>query len=83
MWIWMNIPLMVLFLVAVAGIPLWMVIKHPDTAPDFRAPGQQTGDYARSRAAQAAMAAQQHDAAAWSQHAVSELDQMRAPATTR
>jgi hypothetical protein len=33
-WFWMNIPLMVVFFAAVAGIPLWLVFKHPDTAPE-------------------------------------------------
>jgi hypothetical protein len=32
-WFWMNISLMVIFFAAVAGIPLWLVFKHPDTAP--------------------------------------------------
>jgi hypothetical protein len=33
-WFWMNIPLMVIFFAAVAGIPLWLVFKHPDTGPE-------------------------------------------------
>jgi hypothetical protein len=32
-WFWVNIPLMVIFFAAVSGIPLWLVFKHPDTAP--------------------------------------------------
>jgi hypothetical protein len=32
-WLWVDIPLCVLFFLAVSGIPLWMVIKHPDTGP--------------------------------------------------
>jgi hypothetical protein len=28
-----NIPLMVLFLALWAGIPLWLVCKHPDRGP--------------------------------------------------
>jgi hypothetical protein len=32
-WFWLNIPLMVLVFSAVCGIPLWLVIKHPDTVP--------------------------------------------------
>jgi hypothetical protein len=32
-WFWVNIPLMVIFFAAVAGIPLWLVFKHPDTGP--------------------------------------------------
>ena len=32
--VWANFPLALLFLLAWTGIPLWMVIKHPDTQPD-------------------------------------------------
>lgn len=28
--LWMNVPLMVLFLGACAGIPLWLVLRHED-----------------------------------------------------
>jgi hypothetical protein len=33
-WFWLNMPLAALI---VAAIPLWMVIKHPDTEPDAAA----------------------------------------------
>jgi hypothetical protein len=29
-----NIPLCVLFIAAWSGIPLWMVLKHPDQKPE-------------------------------------------------
>lgn len=32
--LWANVLLALLFLLAWSGIPLWMVFKHPDTAPD-------------------------------------------------
>jgi hypothetical protein len=32
-WLLYNIPLMVLFLALWAGIPLWLVTRHPDTGP--------------------------------------------------
>jgi hypothetical protein len=32
--VWANFPLALIFLLAWTGIPLWIVIKHPDTAPD-------------------------------------------------
>ncbi len=32
-WTWLNIPLMALIFGAVCGIPVWLVIKHPDTVP--------------------------------------------------
>ena len=31
-WFWLNIPLGVLIFGAVCGIPMWLVIKRPDTA---------------------------------------------------
>ena len=33
--VWASFPIALLFLLAWSGIPLWMVIKHPDTQPDF------------------------------------------------
>ena len=33
-WFVLNIPLAVAFFAALVGIPLWLVIKHPDTPPD-------------------------------------------------
>ena len=32
-WFWLNIPLGALFVLAISGIPLWMVIRHPDDHP--------------------------------------------------
>ena len=32
-WLLYNIPLMVVFLALMAGIPLWLVSRHPDTGP--------------------------------------------------
>jgi hypothetical protein len=32
-WFWLNIPLGAVFFLAVAAIPLWMVIRHPDSRP--------------------------------------------------
>ena len=31
---WANFPFALLFLLAWSGIPLWMVLKRPDTSPD-------------------------------------------------
>ena len=36
-WLWLNVPLATVIFGAVTGIPLWMVIKHPDTGPDAAA----------------------------------------------
>ncbi len=30
-YIWLNVPLMALIFLAISVIPLWMVIKRPDT----------------------------------------------------
>ena len=29
-WFWLNIPLGLIFVAAIAGIPLWMVLRWPD-----------------------------------------------------
>jgi hypothetical protein len=39
-WLWLNIPLMAVFFVAVTGIPLWLTFKHPDRRPAQSAPAQ-------------------------------------------
>jgi hypothetical protein len=47
-WFWLNIPLASVIFLAVAGIPLWMVIKHPDTRPGSgtgRQPARQPAGY--------------------------------------
>ncbi len=36
-WFWMNVPLDAIFFAAWAGIPLWLVFRHPDTGPGQRA----------------------------------------------
>ncbi len=33
--VWANFPLALLFVLAWAGVPPWMIFKRPDTAPDF------------------------------------------------
>jgi hypothetical protein len=33
--LWLNMSLGLFFVLAICGIPLWMVIKYPDTPPDF------------------------------------------------
>ena len=32
-WLLLNVPLMVLFFALWVGVPLWLVLKHPDTGP--------------------------------------------------
>lgn len=44
-WFLLNMPLAAAFLAAWVGVPLWLVLKHPDRGPEPRAtsaaaPGQ-------------------------------------------
>ena len=32
-WLLLNVPLMVLFFVLWVGVPMWLVLKRPDTRP--------------------------------------------------
>ena len=53
-WLWLNIPLMVLFAAAVAGIPLWLVLRRPDFGPEAasrpgRVPAPVAARYAQAR----------------------------------
>ena len=32
-WLLLNIPLAILFFALWVGVPLWLVLKHPDTGP--------------------------------------------------
>jgi len=36
-WMLLDIPLMVLFLALWTGIPLWLVLRHPDRKPTLAA----------------------------------------------
>jgi hypothetical protein len=37
-WFWLNVPLMAVFFLATAGIPLWLVLRRPDrTSGDRKA----------------------------------------------
>jgi hypothetical protein len=35
-WFWLNIPLCAVIFSAMVGIPMWMVIKRPDTGYEIR-----------------------------------------------
>jgi hypothetical protein len=52
-WFWLNIPFGVVFFLAIAGIPLWMVIRHPDYGP---ASAESAGKGARAQAGTATVA---------------------------
>jgi hypothetical protein len=32
-WFWLNVPLMSVFFLATAGIPMWLTLRHPETGP--------------------------------------------------
>ena len=32
-WVFLNIPMGVLVFLAIAGIPMWLVLRHPDERP--------------------------------------------------
>jgi hypothetical protein len=57
-WLLMNIPLMIVFVALMAGIPLWLVLRHPDRKPTLaaapaltRLPARPHEDAAHRRAA--------------------------------
>jgi hypothetical protein len=33
LWLLLNVPLIVLFFALWVGVPLWLVVKHPDAGP--------------------------------------------------
>lgn len=33
LWLWLNLGLGALFVLAIVGVPLWLVITRPDTPP--------------------------------------------------
>ena len=33
-WFWLNVPLAAAFFGAWVGIPIWLVLKHPDQRPE-------------------------------------------------
>jgi hypothetical protein len=46
-WFWMNIPLAATIFAIWTGVPLWLVLKHPDTGPQPRV--RDTGPQPRVR----------------------------------
>jgi len=32
-WLLLNVPLIVLFFALWVGVPMWLVLRHPDTGP--------------------------------------------------
>lgn len=42
-WLWLNIAICAPIFLAITGIPLWMVIRRPDTGPSFVSYSAQDG----------------------------------------
>jgi hypothetical protein len=42
-WLWLNIGIGAPIFLAIAGIPLWIVIRYPDTGPAFETYSVQGG----------------------------------------
>lgn len=61
-WFWMNIPLAAAFLALWAGVPLWLVTRHPDTGPVPRAVTIRLHDHAGEPDLQAVLASGQERA---------------------
>jgi hypothetical protein len=34
-WLWLNLTLGALFVAAIVGVPLWLVLKRPDRTPEY------------------------------------------------
>ena len=49
-WLLLNVPLMVLFVALWVGVPMWLVLKHPDTGPALAAASAVTQLPARQHA---------------------------------
>ena len=65
-WFWLNIPLAALFFLAWTVIPLWMVIKHPDTGPPSPGPARVPAGAASEPATPPRELAHRRPASAWS-----------------
>jgi hypothetical protein len=48
-WLWMNLPLMAVFFMAMTGIPLWLVFRHPDRHPGLAEQNQARPDSLAAR----------------------------------
>ena len=39
-WIWLNIPLAVVMVAFTVGLPLWLIVKHPEGGASVDSPAQ-------------------------------------------
>jgi hypothetical protein len=54
LWLWLNLGLGALFVLAIVGVPLWLVITRPDTGPSLaELPGWRRAREHRARQAAA------------------------------
>jgi hypothetical protein len=62
LWLWLNLGLGALFVLAIVGVPLWLVLTRPDTPParaELPAWRRVREQHARQAAARQAAAADQ------------------------
>jgi hypothetical protein len=65
LWLWLNLGLGALFVLAIVGVPLWLVVKRPDGPPALAdLPGWRRAREHRARQA-AARATARPSAAPW------------------
>jgi hypothetical protein len=76
-WLWINIPLMAAFFLATAGIPLWLVFKHPDRRPAQESQALSDSVAARSAVSQTAPTANARAGRGSDWHAVPNLVEAR------
>ena len=41
-WIWLNIPLAVVMVAFTVGLPLWLIVKHPEGGTSVGSPTQES-----------------------------------------
>jgi hypothetical protein len=52
-WFWLNVPLAAVFFAIWTGVPLWLVLKYPDTGPGPGVPHTRQEQVAESSAPKA------------------------------
>lgn len=52
-WLWVNLALGAPFVLAVVGVPLWLVVTRPDAGPHPRRASRERRRHVRARAAAA------------------------------
>jgi hypothetical protein len=63
-WMWLNLSLAAVFFAGIVGIPLWMVLRHPETGPQATTAPAQAHAWKRYWAAQRVRSTADRQAAA-------------------